>query len=405
VGLPEFLILPRFSVLGSEEEIMTVSLWIRETVGGKRTYRKPNKKKLYAEGTVFCLRYSVDGKRRWETLAVANLNAALAARATKEAALLTDVAATAKASVKRVNVDDTITVYLNNVAATRAHKTWLAYTLMLNGFRKSCSKQYLDQIDKGDLTAFVVALKKEGQDDRTVANRVAGVVTFLRAHGIVTVTVRHKYTEKKVKAYSVEELRALNAASTDEELQIWQFFLGTGFREDEVSHACATDIDFKLKTISVLAKRQWNWNPKDKEERTVPIPDSLLELLNVRKVMHPDGWLIFPNTEQNPQGHFLRMLKERAFTAGLNCGRCTGTLEGKEVSCKDAACCEHWILHRFRKTFATMHHANGVPARTIQVWLGHESLETTLRYLADAELASEKTRTQVNGSFAEIVQR
>lgn len=31
-----------------------------------------------------------------------------------------------------------------------------------------------------------------------------------------------------------------------------------------------------------------------------------------------------------------------------------------------------------------------------------ESLETTLRYLADAELGSEKTRTQVNGSFAEI---
>jgi integrase len=45
---------------------------------------------------------------------------------------------------------------------------------------------------------------------------------------------------------------------------------------------------------------------------------------------------------------------------------------------------------------------NGVPARTIQLWLGHESLETTLRYLADAELGSEKTRTQVNGSFAEI---
>jgi hypothetical protein len=49
---------------------MTVSLLIRETVGGKRTYRKPNKKKFYRNGTVFCLRYSVDGKRRWETLDV-----------------------------------------------------------------------------------------------------------------------------------------------------------------------------------------------------------------------------------------------------------------------------------------------------------------------------------------------
>jgi len=381
---------------------MIVSLWIRETVGGKRAYIRPNKKKLYPSDTVFCLRYSIDGKRRWETLDATNLNAALAARATKEAALLSAVPAAASAPAKRVNVDDAMATYLSTIVATRAHKTWLAYNLILNEFRKTCAKENIDQIDKADLTAFVVAQKKGGQDDRTVANRLAGVVTFLRAHGIVNVTLRHTYTEKKVKAYSVEELRALNAASTDEELQIWQFFLGTGFREDEVAHACDTDVDFKLKTISVLEKRQWNWKPKDKEERMVPIPDSLVELLNVRKAMHPGGWLIFPNTKGNPEGHFLRMLKERALAAGLNCGHCTGRRDGKAVSCKHAACCEHWILHRFRKTFATMHHANGVPARTIQMWLGHESLETTLRYLADAELGSEKTRTQVNSSFAEI---
>jgi integrase len=140
----------------------------------------------------------------------------------------------------------------------------------------------------------------------------------------------------------------------------------------------------------------------DLASRTAPIGDSLIELLKVRKSVHGDGWLIFPNTEGNPQGHFLRMLKEQALAAGLNCGHCIGTLDGKTVSCKEAACCEHWILDRFRKTFATMHHAYGVPARTIRLWLGHESLETTLRYLADVELLSEKTRTQVNGSFAEV---
>jgi integrase/recombinase XerD len=326
-----------------------VSLWIRETVGGKRTYRKPNKKKFYRNGTVFCLRYSIDGKRRWETLDVTNLNAALAARATKEAALLSAVSTVASASAKRIKVDNAMGTYLSTVAATRAHKTWLAYNLILNEFRKTCTKEYLDQIDQSDLTAFVVAQKKAGQDDRTVANRLAGVVTFLRAHGVVNVTLRHKYTEKKVKAYSVEELRALYAASTD-----------------EVAHACDTDVDFKMKTISVLEKRQWNWKPKDKEERTVPIPDSLVELLKARKAMHPDGWLIFPNTKGNPEGHFLRMLKERALAAGLNCGHCTGTLNGKAVSCKDAACCEHWILHRFRKTFATMHHANSVRLRGLR---------------------------------------
>ena len=52
---------------------MTVSLWIRETVGSGRRFVKPNKKKIYPEGTVFCLRYTADGKRRWETLRVNTL--------------------------------------------------------------------------------------------------------------------------------------------------------------------------------------------------------------------------------------------------------------------------------------------------------------------------------------------
>ena len=128
------------------------------------------------------------------------------------------------------------------------------------------------------------------------------------------------YTEKKVRAYSVEELRALNAASTDEELQVWQLFLSTGFREDEVAHVCCTNIDFKAKTIDVQEKRQFNWEPKDEAERTTPLPDSLIELLAVRKSMHQGDWLIFANGDGNPQGHFLRILKKRALVADLIVG-------------------------------------------------------------------------------------
>ena len=79
--------------------------------------------------------------------------------------------------------------YLSTVDATRVHTTWLAYNLILNEFRKTCAKEYLGQIDKTDLTAFVVAQKKEGQDDRTVANRVAGVVTFLRENEVAADTL------------------------------------------------------------------------------------------------------------------------------------------------------------------------------------------------------------------------
>ena len=42
----------------------------------------------------------------------------------------------------------------------------------------------------------------------------------------------------------------------------------------------------------------------------------------------------------------------------------------------------------------------GVSARTIQLWLRHSDLETTLKYFAANDHKSEKTREQVNNTFA-----
>jgi hypothetical protein len=107
---------------------------------GRQAYLQETQQEKVLHGTVFCLRYSINGKRRWETLDVTSLNAALAARATKEAALLSAVPIAASAPTKRINVDEAMDSYLSTVAATRAHKTWLAYNLILNEFRKSCTK-------------------------------------------------------------------------------------------------------------------------------------------------------------------------------------------------------------------------------------------------------------------------
>ncbi len=42
---------------------------------------------------------------------------------------------------------------------------------------------------------------------------------------------------------------------------------------------------------------------------------------------------------------------------------------------------EEWHLHRFRDTAATRWLRAGVDVRTVQQWLGHESLATTQKYL------------------------
>ena len=55
---------------------------------------------------------------------------ALAARAIKEATLLTEQPSiVAKEPAKRVGIDDAMSVYVSNTVATKKHRTLLAYTL------------------------------------------------------------------------------------------------------------------------------------------------------------------------------------------------------------------------------------------------------------------------------------
>jgi|SRR5215469_2993412 len=56
---------------------------------------------------------------------------------------------------------------------------------------------------------------------------------------------------------------------------------------------------------------------------------------------------------------------------------CRITASKIEVACKTHPVCQHRYLHRLRRTCAGNWEANGAPARTIQVMLGHKSLETT----------------------------
>jgi integrase/recombinase XerD len=154
-----------------------------------------------------------------------------------------------------------------------------------------------------------------------------------------------------------------------------------------------TDVNRDTKTIIVDEKPHFGFKPKDCEKRNVPIPDELLSEIDART--KPGSCSLLFGNNGRPDGHLLRVFKNVAFHGGLNCGKCKGTVDGKEVSGAEAPVCEKWILHRFRKNFATDRHNRGASARKIQKWLGH--LETTLRYLAVGDDTSDNVRSIVNG--------
>jgi len=360
----------------------------------------------------YLLRYrNTTGRRCWETVGK-SATAALAARTRKERELnARQDAALAGLNInddhtERIRVADAIALYVDDAKNQKATRTFGERRYALEMFQRNCTKTYIDQLDKDDIRQFINFLRQQRPvlSDRTVYNRVCVLRGFLRANCNDELLKRKdlpRYTEKRVTAYTEDELRALFAAAKPNERLLFQFLLYSGAREGEVAHAAWSDVNSRDKTFAVTEKRDMGFTPKDKEERLVPIPDSLLRSLKEWRTKNVGARLIFPNRLGGADGHFLRRLKNLALRAGLNCGDCINKVG---QSCAEHPVCDRWELHKFRRTFATMHHESGVSARTLQAWLGHSSLETTLAYLKVADLRSERTRAQVNNTFAQFSQ-
>ena len=101
-----------------------------------------------------------------------------------------------------------------------------------------------------------------------------------------------------------------------------------------------------------------------------------------------------------PGGHLLRMVKDLGLRSGLNCRHCINKA-GK--SCATTPTCKHVILHKLRKTFASVLSKKGIAPRTIMRYLRHSDLATTLMYLDDQD--DDHTRAVVDSAFSGILSR
>ncbi|MFN2975439.1 tyrosine-type recombinase/integrase [Terriglobus aquaticus] len=281
----------------------------------------------------------------------------------------------------------------------RAAKTFAACKNMLGLFAGRYGSRLVADISRNDILQHMLHLKAKGLSDRTVFNHVARINSLLIGNGTARVLRPAdwpRYDEKVVSAYHPDQVAKLLQAATTRQRILFTFFLATSFREQEVTHCTWDDVDFRNKVISARSKPAYKFRLKDKEERSVPVPDSLIKELENLKAGSQSS-LLFPSKSGAPNRHHLRELQRLAFHAGLNCNSCV-TRGGQRCSSK--AVCRRWGLHEFRRTLATSHAEAGVPATTIQRWLGHSDLTTTLRYLAAADLRSDRTRSQVNASFS-----
>jgi integrase len=206
-------------------------------------------------------------------------------------------------------------------------------------------------------------------------------MSFLKAQGIRGLVGKNdwpRYVEEEPEVYEKEELEMLFAACNTEERLWFEFFLMTGMREQEVMHVYWSDIKFQHSMVRVSHKPDRGWTPKAYKEREIPIPTDLVKSLRAWKAKSDKSCdLVFPTAGCNPKLDFLDCLKDLAIHAGLNR--------------------ENFWLHKFRATFATWSLWGGVDLRTVQQWLGHSDIESTMRYLKPSN--SQQVKNKVNEIF------
>jgi integrase/recombinase XerD len=287
----------------------------------------------------------------------------------------------------QLSLHDTIKEYLDEKKAHKRKRSAQAYANAVNQFGAVCKKATLQQIDRQDLLTYATFLRGKGNKPRTVFNLVSHVHIFLHHYGLPSLLSKKKgdlpkYTEKSVRKYGDSIMARLFEHATLDESDLLSFFMETGAREQETEYACWPDVDFEGKTYSIQEHLDLGFSPKDSEEGTVRISGALVEVLRARRKRYPTGRLIFPGPRGKPNGHLLRIIKELGLRARVNCGYCVNK---KGLSCATHPVCHEIILHKLRKTYASKLSRNGVPVRTIQRWLRHSDLETTLAYLADED--------------------
>jgi integrase len=285
---------------------------------------------------------------------------------------------TAGESTKKAPLHIAITKYLEQIDALKKPNTHRKYEAVLHRFGEFFrDRSSIDAISGEDLTRFVVALKRDHKlGANTVLHNAVIVAQFLERHGRSGITRELQLPERITslpKEYREDDLGQFFEACYDSERVLFSTFLLTGFREQEVMYLFWSDINLQLQTVRVTAKPELGFYPKRWEERQIPAPAELIAELQ-KHTRRPDCQFVFPSPTGNREQHMLDRCKAVAKRAGLNPAK--------------------FDLKTFRSTHATRMLRQGFDVRTVQHWMGHKSLETTMRYLVPA--------TDVHGKLDQV---
>lgn len=239
-------------------------------------------------------------------------------------------------------------------------KTRQAYTAQVAKFAKHFRKSP-ELLGPDDIRSYQLFLVHEKHVSWTSFNQTVCALRFLYRITLqkdwAITHIPFPRTERKLPVVlSLSEVAQFFAALTSLKYRaILMTAYGAGLRTSEVCRLRVADIDSNRMVIHV---RQG----KGRKDRYVMLSENLLELLRAYwRVKRPADWL-FPG---NRAGRHISI---------------AGVQRACQRASRDAGLRKRVTIRALRHSFATHLLESGTDVRTIQVLLGHRSLQTTARY-------------------------
>ena len=298
----------------------------------------------------------------------------------------------AVAEPKRRTIADAVAEFIEEQSTLDKSKaTVYGYGKATRQFADVClmaGKTYMDEIDRASVLAFMkwiqaggVKTRGFGQRAGTIRTKLQYLSVFFLRNGLKNPLPKKewpKVDEQPVEAFTIDEINLILSKATVDETDLVQFFLYTGFRDNEAAHTFYSDVDFAHGTINIANKPQLGFVTKNRKQRKsdITLPAAFVQRLQERRARNPESDLIFPNSQGRPNSDLLAAVRKAAERAGYR---------------------EHFGLHKFRKTFGTLY-GEKFGVVNAQHLLGHASILTTQKYMAKTKIS----KSEVEDLFAAV---
>ena len=270
--------------------------------------------------------------------------------------------------VKDIYFSEFAEKFLNQVSDAFARSTSESYETVVGRFGAFLKGDpFLRDITTSEVSEFMMEVRRIGRKDgkRYSERSINMYVENLKA--MFNAAIRWGYLKKSPaellkkgrmerkapRILSRDEIRRVLEAAPEYLKDIIYLGYFEGMRKQEIFRLRWEDMDFEHRGIVIS-------QTKNKRARILPMHQEVFERFSIRKAERIQKECVVQKDGRPIRDNVKRALRSAFLEAGV----------------------EPAGLHSLRHSFAVNALRAGIPIRTVQKWLDHESVKTTMRYLA-----------------------